>query len=165
MIKFYLKNKKKIIPGITTLFFAWLLNKLFDFISSKINYNETANIIIASLKYKVSFSIQFILLLIVIFFIVYNVFKKLKGRILNKKGFFIVSAKYGANGKYIDIKDELNNKIERGQLNVVLDNSIAGDPIFGVEKECEVSYSYNGRLLTKTYKESDTIKLPNSMDT
>lgn len=160
MKKFFLKYKEQLIKAIVIAIVIWPVNELLNYISSKINYNKIFDIIISLLRFKINLSIQFLLLVLIVSMFIAKIYKKYKNNILRQSGLFILSAKYGAKGKYIDIKNELNNRIKDGKLEVVLDNYIAGDPITGERKECLVQYQYNGERTEKKYNEFEIIKLP-----
>lgn len=72
----------------------------------------------------------------------------------------IISAVYGKNNKYMDIKNNLNDLVENNTLRILLDNRIAGDPIYGTPKEGIIKYKYNGNLQEKNFNEGDLIELP-----
>jgi len=72
----------------------------------------------------------------------------------------IESAAYGAQGQCYDVADVLRASIAGGKLEIVADNQLKGDPIPRVPKELTVTYSYNGKQLTRTIKEGQTLSLP-----
>ncbi len=80
--------------------------------------------------------------------------------IFNKRGLRIIDAWYGKNDQKINITRELNNSIVGDKLKIVLSNNIAGDPVFGIEKEGVVNYIHNKNRLEKKYKENEVIDLP-----
>lgn len=57
----------------------------------------------------------------------------------------IISAQYGANGRYVNITSQLNSYISNGILNCTISNSIAGDPCYGTVKQCVCIYQINNR--------------------
>lgn len=80
--------------------------------------------------------------------------------VLRKSKLRILDAWYGTNKKNISIAKELNDSIVDNKLKLVLSNNISGDPIFGVEKEGYVKYTFNGKETDKKYRENEVIDLP-----
>ena len=73
----------------------------------------------------------------------------------------IVKASYGANDKFVDLKNELNNLIIDNKLEYTGDyNVLKKDPIFGTPKTLTLEYVYQGRIYDKIYNENDDIKIP-----
>lgn len=78
-----------------------------------------------------------------------------------KKELKIISAKYGANDKWLDITEKLNMQIKDSQLDVQIGNKFAGsDPIQGVPKTTKVRYTYGGVEAEKEIAEDETLTLP-----
>lgn len=160
MNKLFIKYKEQLIIAVLGGLIVFIVSELLKYVSSKINYKGIWIVVIDLIKYKISLSVQTLLLMFIIYFLFVKIYKRYKNKALKLKGLFILSAKYGAKGKYIDIKNELNDRITGGKLEVVLDNYIAGDPIVGEKKECKVRYQYNKEIIENTYNEFETIKLP-----
>ncbi len=73
----------------------------------------------------------------------------------------IVSAKYGANGKFVDVTSILEKQVkEKGKVAVKASNTLKGDPISGVVKKLIVEYQYQGRNQTAEVEEGQTLTLP-----
>jgi hypothetical protein len=80
--------------------------------------------------------------------------------IFRKRKLRIIDAWYGTGINRINITRELNNSIFDNKLKIVLSNNIAGDPLFGKEKEGLVKYVFNKQEFEKKYKENEIIDLP-----
>lgn len=75
--------------------------------------------------------------------------------------FYISKAKYGANDKFWDVKNELNNLIKDNKLEYSDNyNKLRGDPIVGTPKLLILEYFHSGSFKNKTFKEDEFIKLP-----
>jgi len=72
----------------------------------------------------------------------------------------ILNAQYGAQDQWVEVTEHLNNRIRDGALVVKASNDIAGDPIDGVAKELRVQYRLDGKTLTKSVQEEDTLRIP-----
>ncbi len=72
----------------------------------------------------------------------------------------ILSARYGAKGKWVDVTEILNSKIKDGRLSVMASNDLAGDPIFMTEKELKIEYLVGDRKRSKTVNEDKMVTLP-----
>ena len=73
----------------------------------------------------------------------------------------IHSAKYGAQGKTLDVTRLLNSRISAGRLRVLVCNdNLGADPIRGVVKELRVDYSYGSQRHQITVPERETLSLP-----
>ncbi|MDR2463304.1 MAG: hypothetical protein LBD30_05955 [Verrucomicrobiales bacterium] len=76
-------------------------------------------------------------------------------------GIRIISALYGAENTWWDVRETLQNKINSGQTPVrVGSGSFGGDPIFGKVKWLIVKYSRNGQIIEIELREGETF-LPN----
>ena len=71
----------------------------------------------------------------------------------------IISAKYGANGTYIDVTEKLkaNGFKTFDSIEIKISNAIFGDPIFGYIKELIVQYKLGGEEGTIRAKENETL--------
>lgn len=79
----------------------------------------------------------------------------------NSGGLIILSAKYGADKSWIDVTPLLRAKITDNKLRVTASNDELGtDPIKGVVKNLEVTYSYNGQTRSTKVGETATLFLP-----
>jgi hypothetical protein len=72
----------------------------------------------------------------------------------------ILSARYGATGKYVDVTQVVAQSVDASGLHVVAGNQLAGDPCPMTLKELVVEYEHNGQRLSKTVKESETLSIP-----
>jgi hypothetical protein len=73
----------------------------------------------------------------------------------------ILSAKYGTEGKSVDVTEFLRPKAAAGKLEMhVTNDNLGGDPVPKVRKALEVVYSYAGETHTKTVREGQMLSLP-----
>jgi hypothetical protein len=82
------------------------------------------------------------------------------GSISESKALKIILAKYGAQGKYVDLTEVLAAQVNKKGLEVFVSNELGGDPYKGVRKELVLEYEYNGSRRTVTVKEREFLKLP-----
>ncbi|HXH60861.1 MAG TPA: glycosyl hydrolase, partial [Fimbriimonadaceae bacterium] len=72
----------------------------------------------------------------------------------------IVSARYGASdGRGADVTDIVRKMVEQGTYEITADNGTFGDPVVNVVKQLTVSYTVDGKSMTKTVPENDTLEL------
>ena len=77
----------------------------------------------------------------------------------------IISARYGASGKFKDMAAYLNKHIKNNKLNIRLTNAIIGyDPAPHTLKTCAIKYRVGKKVLNKIYEEDEIIKLPTIKD-
>jgi putative heme-binding domain-containing protein len=73
----------------------------------------------------------------------------------------LISAVYGVAGnakKQMDVKKQLQGKLNGWEYDVAITNALAGkDPASGVVKVLELSYKLNGKTIRKTIKENETL--------
>ena len=61
----------------------------------------------------------------------------------------------------IDVTEKLASLVKNGEIDVVVENELAGrDPLFKTVKKMVVTYVYDGREYTVTFKEHERFKLP-----
>lgn len=72
----------------------------------------------------------------------------------------IISARYGAKNNFIEIKDILNGKIVNDKLEFIVSNELKSDPIPGLKKKLFIEYSYMGIIKNTTFKEGESVVLP-----
>jgi putative heme-binding domain-containing protein len=74
----------------------------------------------------------------------------------------LISAVYGVKGdpkKQMDVKKQLQEQIDAYEYEFAITNDLAGrDPASGVVKVLELSYTLNGKTVTKTIRENDTVR-------
>ncbi len=76
-------------------------------------------------------------------------------------GFVILSAEYGAESTWSDVKEFLRSHARNGRINISADSStLGGDPIFGEVKTLKVKYIYNRRVYERAWQENETVNLP-----
>jgi hypothetical protein len=107
---------------------------------------------------KININLASVLLGLVSSVLLIRVYKKYF--IFRKRKLRIIDAWYGTGINRINITRELNNSIFDNKLKIVLSNNIAGDPLFGKEKEGLVKYVFNKQEFEKKYKENEIIDLP-----
>jgi hypothetical protein len=55
----------------------------------------------------------------------------------------ILSAKYGANNSFIDVTSKAKAMVQNNSLTITASNSLAGDPIVGIEKKLIIEYQFD----------------------
>lgn len=90
-----------------------------------------------------------------------SVFRVRPGRVPKLE---IVKAVYGVLTEeqpgMVDVTAQLKRMVRNGTLTVVASNAIAGDPAQDIVKQLRVEYTLNGKALSKTVDEGQTLKLP-----
>ena len=77
------------------------------------------------------------------------------------RGVIIMDAKFGAESTWRDVKDLLKAKAVDGQIQTRADSGqMGGDPIFGKVKTLKVKYVANGRIVTKEWREGESVSIP-----
>jgi hypothetical protein len=74
----------------------------------------------------------------------------------------ILSATYGARDKWVDVTDHLRALVQDDALVVKASNALAGDPIDGTRKQLKVDYQLDGELHSKTVREGQTLRIPDT---
>jgi hypothetical protein len=72
----------------------------------------------------------------------------------------ILSAKYGARNKWIDVTMQVRQKINNSTLAIRAGNDIAGDPLFGVAKTLRLEYVLDGERKTAALREGAELRIP-----
>ena len=72
----------------------------------------------------------------------------------------IIAAKYGAHDTWIDVTEQVREKINGYTLEIRASNLIAGDPLFGVTKTLKLEYVLDGERKTATLREGVTLLIP-----
>lgn len=79
----------------------------------------------------------------------------------NRSGLQILRAEYGASNRRIDITYRLQQRVSQGRLNVKVDNETAGDdPAERQDKKLWITYSVDGREMSRVVKEGRFLMLP-----
>ncbi|AQT66875.1 hypothetical protein STSP2_00013 [Anaerohalosphaera lusitana] len=76
----------------------------------------------------------------------------------------IVSAKYGAEDKWLDVTDELRSRVDSNRLSIYVSNNIAGDPFFGHPKHLVVTYILDGVEKEVRVREGKQLQIPRPSD-
>ena len=72
----------------------------------------------------------------------------------------IISAKYGAGNKWMDVTRQVREKITNNTLRIAASNAIAGDPLFGVVKILRLEYILDGERKTAALREGAELRIP-----
>lgn len=64
----------------------------------------------------------------------------------------------------VDVTKQLAERVKDGVLSVVAGNDLAGDPANMIVKQLRVAYRLDGKAITRTYRENQTIELPDARD-
>lgn len=73
----------------------------------------------------------------------------------------IVSARYGADNRFSDVRERLQGLVRDNALSVKVDNtSMGGDPAVAKNKTVEVTYEFKGSTYQAVVKEGATLSLP-----
>ncbi|WP_425639190.1 DNAJC11 domain-containing protein [Algoriphagus yeomjeoni] len=90
-----------------------------------------------------------------------NIFKsENKIKIKSNPVLYIINAKYGIGGTYIDVTKKVSQLIVNNSLSVRASNQLAGDPVLNVKKELIIEYNYNGKKHSITGAEGSVINIP-----
>jgi hypothetical protein len=80
---------------------------------------------------------------------------------VNERGLVVLSARYGANQRWLDVTPVLSAKIRDGKLRVpVTNNEFGNDPVPNVSKALELEYSHRGRAHRKVVPEGQELQIP-----
>jgi ribosomal protein L21E len=80
-------------------------------------------------------------------------------------GLYIVSARYGDGGRYVDVTRYLQNYVRGDSLRMRVENhALGGDPYRGKDKQLYVVYEYRGQRFETRVREYDELILPNFND-
>lgn len=73
----------------------------------------------------------------------------------------IISAQYGADPKWVDVKSILDSRIQNNALSTPVNNkSFGGDPVMGKQKTLRVSYSWQGQQYAVAVPEDGILNIP-----
>ena len=73
----------------------------------------------------------------------------------------IISAQYGADPKWVDVKGILDSRIRNNALSTPVNNkSFGGDPVMGKQKTLRVSYSWQGQQYDVAVPEDGILNIP-----
>ena len=71
----------------------------------------------------------------------------------------VVSARYGAKDKWLDVTEKAKSAIQNGRLSVHVDNNLGPDPILNTVKSIQVIYVLNGQRKTIEAREGSTVNV------
>jgi beta-barrel assembly-enhancing protease len=72
----------------------------------------------------------------------------------------ILSARYGAGGRYVDVRQRLQERVQNGRLNLVVNNSSMGSDPINQDKQVEVRYRWDNRTYNVTVQENNQLTIP-----
>ncbi|MBY0374421.1 MAG: DUF3395 domain-containing protein, partial [Bryobacteraceae bacterium] len=73
----------------------------------------------------------------------------------------ILSARYGDDGRYVDVTRRLQSYVRGDRLNVRVDNyTMGGDPYVGEGKRLYVAYEFRGQRREVRVREGRDLNLP-----
>jgi len=72
----------------------------------------------------------------------------------------IISARYGAKNRWLDITERLRKHIRGHRLNVVVSNRLAGASVIAFPKQLKVVYVLNGMRRSVRVREGDVLQIP-----
>lgn len=79
----------------------------------------------------------------------------------DRKDLIIFSARYGTQNTWIDVAPLLRAKVKDDKLDIKVSNQEFGaDPVPGVVKKMEVTYSHDGVTYSKVVPEGETFSAP-----
>lgn len=148
----------KLWTALASVFFGIFSNSAFTWITVPDNSdNDLIKIVFWASLFLTTLSIIF-------FFVSWLRYKKTKKDIFIKvegrTSLRILTAEYGAEGKFIDITNYLNKKIENNHLKIKITNEIAGDPIPGKFKKAKIRYSFGNEIQDIIINENEDLELP-----
>src|SRR5258707_150333 len=71
----------------------------------------------------------------------------------------IISAKWGAGARQADVSQKLQGLIKDGHLEFTVIVVTLGEPAYGVVKDLEVIYEFEGKRVTGRFKDSERVSL------
>lgn len=73
----------------------------------------------------------------------------------------IISARYGANGRFVDVTRIVRGYVRDGQLRMRVSNdTMGGDPLRGADKVLLVEFEVNGQRMRREFREDSDMFLP-----
>jgi hypothetical protein len=73
----------------------------------------------------------------------------------------IISARYGAGSRFMDVTGRLQGMVNNGTLRVVVNNdTMGGDPAQNQQKQLHMQYLYQGRQRNITVREKNYVQIP-----
>ena len=75
----------------------------------------------------------------------------------------IISAQYGADPKWVDVKSTLDSRMQNNAVNTPVNNkSFGGDPMMGKQKTLRVTYSWQGQQYDVAVPEDGILNIPSN---
>ncbi len=76
-------------------------------------------------------------------------------------GMIIISATYGADNVWRDVKGLVRSKVQNGRLAFSAGSGeLGGDPVFGKSKEFRIKFMYRGKIQELKFREGGRVSLP-----
>jgi len=72
----------------------------------------------------------------------------------------IVSARYGAGNRYVDVRQRMQGRIQNSRLNLVVNNSSMGSDPINQTKQLQLRYQWDNRTYNVTVWEGDRLAIP-----
>jgi predicted Zn-dependent protease len=72
----------------------------------------------------------------------------------------ILSARYGASNRFVDVRQRLEGRIQNSRLDLVVNNSSMGTDPISQAKQLQVRYQWNNRTYDVTVQENDRLTIP-----
>jgi hypothetical protein len=72
----------------------------------------------------------------------------------------IVSARYGAGNRYVDVRQRMQGRVQNGRLNLVVNNSSMGSDPINQTKQLQLRYQWDNRTYDVTVWEDDRLTVP-----
>jgi hypothetical protein len=72
----------------------------------------------------------------------------------------ILSARYGAGNRYVDVRQRMQSRVQNGRLNLVVNNSSMGNDPINQTKQLQLRYQWANRTYDVTVPENDRLTIP-----
>lgn len=154
--RWYRKAKSNLLFVILVFILSPLANKWLSSFYENIDLDFLGKL----LNYRITVSVASLIVGTLLAFIVFGSWRALK---IRRSKLRILKAKYGANENWVDITAELNEKIANDELEVLINNNLAGDPIVGTKKVATIHYELSGKKNTTNINEGGVLKLPEKL--
>lgn len=149
------KNRKNNIP---TIVMTAIFSTFFGVVISSFNIKVTwgwLRFLFLTFDLKIS---AFLMIVFIVGF--YGGLRFARYLIYSRRKLRILKATYGAGDNQFDITEELNKAVTNSELEILVSNSIAGDPAVGTQKVATVHYQYGVEKGSINIREGEVLKLP-----
>jgi predicted Zn-dependent protease len=72
----------------------------------------------------------------------------------------ILTARYGAGNRYVDVRQRLQARVQNGRLNLIVNNSSMGSDPISQAKQVQVQYRWDNRVYDVTVQENNQLTIP-----